>query len=84
LAQNEQAFKALWGRLAQDDEEIQVRKSVSTRTRAPVDYYQAAWKSKTRATDEWIGEFHYIDGMFRWNSTVHGAVLYASPAPNRR
>jgi hypothetical protein len=84
LAQNEQAFKALWERLAQDDGEIQVRESVGTRTRAPVDYYHATWKSKTGATDEWIGEFHYIDGMFRWNSSVHGAVLHASPAPKRR
>jgi hypothetical protein len=84
LAQNEQAFKALWERLAQDDGEIQVRESVGTRTRAPVDYYQATWKSKTGATDEWIGEFHYIDGMFRWNSTIHGAVLHASPAPKPR
>lgn len=69
LAQSEQAFKALWDKLAQDDGEIRVQRRV-IHTRTSLDLYQADWKSKTGALDEWIGMFYYVDGMFRWNSTV--------------
>ena len=69
LAQSQQAFKALWERLAQDDGEIRVQWRV-IHTRTSLNLYQADWKSKTGASDEWIGQFYYIDGMFRWNSTV--------------
>jgi TonB family protein len=69
LAQSEQAFKALWEKLAQDDGEIQVQWRV-IHNRTSLNLYTANWKSKTGAPDEWIGEFYYIDGMFRWNSTV--------------
>jgi len=84
LAQNEQSFKALWGKLAQDDGEIRVQWSVSHNSRTPLDIYHADWKSKTGAPDEWIGIFDYIDGMFRWNSTVRRiSVVRAPPASNR-
>jgi TonB family protein len=69
LAQSEQAFKALWEKLAQDDGEIRVQWLV-IHTRTSLDHYQADWKSKTGAPDERIGMFYYIDGMFRLDSTV--------------
>ena len=73
LVQNEQTFEALWEKLAQDEGEIRVQSRMSHSSRTPLDIYDADWKSRTGARDEWIGEFIYIDGMFRWNSTVHRA-----------
>lgn len=79
LARSEQGFKALWEKLAQYDGDIRVQRRV-IHTRTPLDLYQADWKSKTAAPDEWIGMFYYIDGMFRWDSTVRRvAVARMSP-----
>jgi hypothetical protein len=82
LAERQEAFKLLWVRLAEQEGEVQVRKLVdkpgSSRgmewgmlhnSRTPLDMYYAAWKSATGATDEVIGYFFYIDGMFRFDST---------------
>lgn len=97
LAENEQSFKALWEKLAQDDGEIRVRKLVDKRgsnrdmewgmihnSRTPLDIYHAAWKSGKGTPDEWIGYFIYIDGMFRLNSTGRRvSVVRTSPSANR-
>ena len=82
LDQHEQAFEEFWLRLAKDDGEIVVRKLIDKpggprdmewgmlhNSRTPLDLYYASWKSAAGATDEWIGYFSYIDGMFRWDST---------------
>ena len=84
LAQNEQAFKALWEKLAQDDGEIRVQSQV-IHNRTSLDLYKADWKSETGAPDEWIAGFYYIDGIFRWNSNVHRMILVvrAPPASHR-
>jgi hypothetical protein len=97
LVQNEQSFKALWEKLAQDDGEIRVRKLVDKpggnrdlewgmihNSRTPLDIYHASWKSRTGAPDEWIGYLIYIDGMFRFDSLVRRvSVVRVSPASNR-
>jgi hypothetical protein len=97
LSENEQAFKAFWEKLAQDDGEIRVRKLVDKpggyrglewgmlhNSRTALDIYYADWKSRTEASDEWIGYFIYIDGMFRWDSIIRSvSVVRASPASNR-
>jgi len=82
LAQSEQAFKALWEKLAQNDGEIRVQWRV-IHTRTSLDLYRADWKSKTGAPDEWIGQFYYIDGMFRWDGidrSVHYPTTVVSSA----
>lgn len=96
LAENEQLFKALWEKLAQDDGEIRVRKLVDKQgggrgmewgmlhnSRTPLDFYYADWKSRTGASDQWIGYFIYIDGMFRFDSNVRLASVRVAPASNR-
>jgi TonB family protein len=69
LTKNEQAFKVLWEKLAQDDGEIRVQKLDSHNARTVLNIFEADWKSRTGA-DEWIGRFIYLDGMFRWDSTL--------------
>jgi len=83
LARNEQAFKALWEKLAQDDGEIRVQSQV-IHNRTSLDLYEADWKSETGAPDKAIGEFYYIDGMFRWNSNVHRFLVAPAPSSSHR
>jgi hypothetical protein len=97
LAQNEQAFKATWEKLARVDGEIRVRKLVDKpggnrdaewgmihNSRTPLDIYSVAWKSSTGAPDDWIGYFIYIDGMFRLeNPGRRVAVVRVAPASKR-
>ena len=95
LAENEQSFKALWEKLAQDNGEIRIRKLVDKpgggrglewgmlhNSRTPLDIYNADWKSRNEASDEWIGYFIYLDGMFRFDSTVHKVSVHVAPASN--
>ena len=96
LAENEKLFKALWEKLAQEDGEIRVRKLVDKsggsrglewgmlhNSRTPLDIYDTDWKSGTGVSDEWIGYFIYIDGMFRFDSIVRRVSVRAAPASNR-
>jgi hypothetical protein len=96
LVKNEQYFKALWEKMAQDEGQIRIRKLVdkpgnnrdmewgmSHNSRTPLDIYHAAWKSGTAAPEEWIGYFIYIDGMFRLDSILRRVSVTRSPASNR-
>lgn len=96
LDQREQAFAEFWLKLGKDNGEIRVRKLADKpggprdmewgmlhNSRTPLDMYYASWKSATGATDEWIGYFSYIDGMFRWDSTLYRVkVVHTNGAPN--
>jgi hypothetical protein len=96
LAQNEQSFKVVWEKLAQDDGEIRVRKLVDKpggnrdmewgmihNSRTPLDVYHASWKSsKAGAPDEWVGYFIYIDNMFRLQNSGRRFVR-TTPSSNR-
>lgn len=96
LDQNEEAFEEFWENLAKDDGEIRVRKLVDKpggprnmewgmlhNSRTPLDMYYASWKSAEATSDE-IGYFFYIDGMFRWDSTLHRAKpIPTSSVPKR-
>jgi hypothetical protein len=97
LAQNEQSFKALWEKLAQDDGEIRVRKLADKpggnrdmewgmihNSRKPLDIYHADWKSGTGAPNEWIGYFIYINGGFRLNSTGRRVAVVRVPSSSNR
>jgi hypothetical protein len=97
LAQNEQAFNVTLEKLAQNEDEIQVRKLVDKpgghrgaewgmihNSRTALDIYYASLKSKTGAGDEWVGYFIYIDGMFRLqNSRLRIAVTRVSRSPSQ-
>jgi hypothetical protein len=53
-------------------------------SRTPLDMYYASWKSAPGAPDEWIGYFFYVDGMFRWDSTLSRVkVVRINSAPKR-
>lgn len=97
LAQSEQSFKATWEKLAQGEEEIQIRKLIDKpggnrdmewgmmhNSRTPLDIYHAGWKSSTTPPDDWGGYFIYIDGMFRLESQGHRiSVVRVRPASSR-
>lgn len=97
LAQSEQGFKETWEKLAQGDEEIQVRKLVDKpggdrgmewgmihNSRTPLDIYHAGWKSSTGTPEEWDGYFIYIDGMFRLDSQGRRLAVVRNSAPFSR
>jgi hypothetical protein len=97
LDQREQTFAEFWQNLAKDDGEVLVRKLIDKpggardiewgmlhNSRTPLDMYFASWKSATGSRYEWIGYFYYIDGMFRWDSTVSMMkVTQVDSAPHR-
>jgi hypothetical protein len=97
LDQNEQSFDEFWQNLARDDGEFLVRKLVDKpggprdmewgmlhNSRTPLDMYYSSWKSATGAPDERIGYFFYIDGMFRWDSTLsRPKIVRIKSVPNR-
>jgi TonB family protein len=77
LAEQEKNFQQLWIELANQKGEIVVVqvdtvKKYDTLT-GPLDEYIATWK-KSEATNgrstEPIGPFYFVDGKFRWDSTV--------------
>jgi hypothetical protein len=97
LDQHEQAFEEFWLKLANEDGQILVRKLLDRpggprnmewgmlhNSRTPLDMYHASWKSAAGASDEWIGYFFYVDGMFRWDSSVSRVkIVRTNPAPKR-
>jgi hypothetical protein len=97
LDQGEQTFAEFWQNLAKDDGGVLVRKLIDKpggprnmewgmlhNSRMPLDMYFASWKSATGSRYEWIGYFYYLDGMFRWDSTVSMMkVTRVNSAPHR-
>lgn len=84
LNQNEQAFEELWLSLGKSGGEIFVRRLIDKpggprdmewgmlhNSREPLDIYCASFKPATGVRDEWRWYFFYLDGMFRWDSTVY-------------
>lgn len=89
LGRNEQSFQMLFARLSRTDGQILVRKvndepepgqglewGMLHSARTPLDIYFASWKSESPNDmhTEGIGYFIFIDGMFRWNSTIYPIV----------
>lgn len=83
LSANEQSLGARFARFAEADGEFVVRKVNDDpepgrglewgwlqAIRRPLDIYFASWKSAANPVSEPIGYFVFVDGKFRWESTL--------------
>ncbi len=77
LDENERKFQEFMMGVSQEDGEISVQRLDATKMydtlTVPLDLFLAAWKKSVGPIDQpvdHIGYFVFIDGRFRWNSTV--------------
>src|SRR4029077_4130093 len=86
LAENQENFEKLFMQMAEDDGEIHTRKvnanpgppdameaGMIKGLHGPVDYFFASWKKQGSPQDSQgdpIGYFVFLDGKFRWDSTI--------------
>jgi TonB family protein len=90
LEQHERQFQDLLTRLASQDGKISVQKIDARKRydtlRGRLDLFLADWKPSGSRNDSKIGYFMFVDGKFRWDSTVefmdiHHIDISEVPAP---
>jgi TonB family protein len=73
LEKHEKEFQELLVQLAQMDGEFAIEKMATAKSNRPLDGYLASWKRPTPRKGEELerlGEFYFVDGKFRWDSTA--------------
>jgi TonB family protein len=89
LKENEAHFQENMVRLAHQLGDVSIQKLDSSKVfdtlNGPLDYFLADWNPSHPAKDqpaEPIGYFFFIEGKFRWNSTITFVTLRKQPADN--
>jgi TonB family protein len=99
LAKNQENFETLFLQMAADDGEINTRKvndnpgppggmeaGMINGVQGPVDFYFAGWKKRGSPQDsksDPIGYFVFLDGKFRWDSTINFIKIQPADVPGK-
>jgi TonB family protein len=99
LAENQKNFEYRFMQMAESEREIYTRKvndnpgppggmeaGMIKALQGPVDFFFASWKKRGSPLDsggDFIGYFVFLEGKFRWNSTIFVVNINSLPAPTR-
>jgi TonB family protein len=97
LVENQKDFERLFSQIAGNDGEIYTRKvndnpgppggmeaGMIKGPQGPVDFFFASWKkrgSPKGSRGDLIGYFVFLDGKFRWDSTIYAINILSPPSP---